>query len=81
MGVFLASHSGLGLVLQLPWLGWVYGGGVGRLFHSASITANWFAFILNVVVVSLYLGARSHHASSSGRQRLLRAGPTAGGAR
>ena len=58
---------GLFIALQLPWLGSVYGGDFGRLFHTAYDIAAWGAFIPNVAVVSLYLRAHSSRVPRSAR--------------
>lgn len=55
---------GLFIAVQLPWLGPLYGGDFGRLFHTAYSITTWFAFIPNVAVVSFYLRARSAGGSS-----------------
>ena len=53
---------GLFIAVQLPLLDSVYGGDFGRLFHTAYTVTTWAAFIPNVVIVSLYLRARSTRA-------------------
>lgn len=57
--VTFRAWLGLMILVQLPWLGSLYGGEFDALFHTAYITAACLGFIPNLLAVEIYLRRRA----------------------